>query len=156
MDIRDFVVEYNIVGISMGTIIGFGLTNWVKEFRESIIVPNIIKRFNLTQNYGEITSATIEVIILVILVYLMYRYLITPVIEKSLIKKEIENEKEKEWRENLLSSLNNVSGSNKNILDSINDVNSSNLDINKNIYSLNKKVESNKKKVVGYEYDAGI
>ena len=71
MDIQKFVLDYNIVGIALGTIVGFGLTNWTKELRQSVILPMFVKRFNLDENYGTMVSATLEVIILIVLLFLM-------------------------------------------------------------------------------------
>ena len=80
MNIGVFLIENNIVGITMGTIVDFGLTNWVKEFRNTLIIPFVIERFELSQTYGEMTSATIEVIILVILITILLTIILTIVI----------------------------------------------------------------------------
>lgn len=94
MDIRQFMIDYNIIGIALGTIIGFGLTNWVKEFRKTIIVPIFVNRLDLDEKYGSLASSTVELIVLIALVYLMYEYLVKPSIINVLKKKRESEEKQ--------------------------------------------------------------
>ena len=131
MDIQKFVLDYNIVGIALGTIVGFGLTNWTKELRQSVILPMFVKRFNLDENYGTMVSATLEVIILIVLLFLMYQYIVRPAVSDALEEKEKEAEKEKEWREKLIDNINQIE-------DKVKRINNSNENINDGIRDLTK------------------
>jgi large-conductance mechanosensitive channel len=132
MDFNDFLLEYNVVGISMGTIIGYGLTNWVKELRSTIIIPHLTNKTGLTENYGSLTSSSFEVIILIIIMYLMYYYLVIPAINDALEKVTKNKESDKNWKEMLLKSNNNI---------------------NKKITILNNQV-SDKNKITGYNSES--
>lgn len=134
MDVQKFVLDYNVVGIAFGTIIGFGLTNWVKVFRESILLPVFVKRFNLEENYGSMVSATIEVVVLVALIYLMYQYIIKPAVKGALEDKEKQSIEEKEWKNGITNDVRQI----KSRLTNIND---SNININDNIEDMNKNVK---------------
>ena len=131
MDIQKFVLDYNIVGIALGTIVGFGLTNWTKELRQSAILPMFVKRFNLDENYGTMVSATLEVIILIVLLFLMYQYIVRPAVSGALEEKEKEAKKEKEWREKLIDNINQIE-------DKVKRINNSNENINDGIRDLTK------------------
>ena len=123
MKFSDFVINYNIIGVSLGTIVGFGLTNFVKEFRNAVIIPVIKDRLNITENYGKLTSALIEIIILITLIYLVYSYILTPVLGANFKKKEESKDDEKEWREKLLKAIEDVSETNYDISDNMQNLN---------------------------------
>lgn len=129
MDFDDFIIESNLIGISIGVIIGFGLTNWVKELRALAIVP-IIDKFELQKHYGTFVSSTVELLILFFIIYLMYTYIVVPAVEQAFIKKENRKLKEDEWKEKLLETISSVN-------ESIGSVDENNEDIKKNIKDLN-------------------
>lgn len=105
---QKFIIEYNIVGIVFGTIIGFGLANWVKEFRESILIPFFVKKFKLEENLGSMVSATVEVVILIVLIYLMYQHIIRPAVSGALDRKEQAVENEREWKNRIANDVSQI------------------------------------------------
>jgi len=131
MDIQKFVLDYNIVGIAMGTIVGFGLTNWTKELRKSVIQPYFIEKFGVSK-YGDFASATVEVLVLIGLLFLMYQYLVRPAVSGALEEKENEAEEEKEWKENLIKNMNDIEKR-------VRGINNSNQDISEDIQDLNRR-----------------
>ena len=94
MKIQRFALDYNIIGMAFGTIIGIAITNWIREFRETIRYSEWYGKYGPDEKYGTMISATIEVVILFAVIYLVYQYIVQPIIISDLEEKEKE-EKEK-------------------------------------------------------------
>jgi large-conductance mechanosensitive channel len=95
MRIQRFALDYNVIGMAFGTVIGLGLTNWVREFRETIRHSEWYSRYGSDEKYGTMISATLEVIVLLTVLYLLYQYIVRPVVVSELEEKEKEKEEKK-------------------------------------------------------------
>lgn len=110
-DFGKFMLEYNVIGVSLGTIVGFGLTNWTKEFRETVILPLIIDRYNITQ-YGDLVASTLEVIILFMIVYVIYLLIIQNMIKSALYDEEKAKKKSVKWKSDMLEEVKEINDAN--------------------------------------------
>jgi large-conductance mechanosensitive channel len=108
MDISKFIVEQGIISITIGSIIGFAFTNYMRSFREHIIVPFIFKTFHLRRYFGEFLSASIELSIILLTVFGVYRYIIFPLLSKELKREKEKIEDDAKWRSNLLGEVRSI------------------------------------------------
>lgn len=107
MTFTNFIIEQEVIGVIIGTIIGFSITNFIKDFKYLIIKPLFMK-FKITKNKSGIISSIIELLIVFLLLYFIYTYLIKP-----LFKKELDENKEKEknlqkWRKQILDEIKDI------------------------------------------------
>lgn len=116
MNIQKFILDYNVIGYSVGSIIGFGFTNWAKELRQTIVQPFIIDKLGI-HRMGSFISATIEVIVLLVLIFMLYQYIVRPAIGTSLKRKEEQNKIEEQWKNSIIHNMNYISEQVKEIND---------------------------------------
>lgn len=105
MSFSEFVYEQGIVGITLGTIVGFGISNLMKDIKELVIVK-VLKNLNVT-NAGVISSL-LEFLLLMVIVYLIYILVLYPLFQKNIKKEKAEKEQHTEWKKNLLNEVENV------------------------------------------------
>ena len=95
MNFQEFIVNNNILGLSIGTIIGFAITRWITSIREQIVLPYLIKKYNIEANYGTFISTTLELVLLIVFIYILFVHLIVPSFNKQTKKKEMDLKKQK-------------------------------------------------------------
>lgn len=121
-----FIIEQGIVGIAIGTIVGFGLTNFTKELRTHVLTPFLsflstsLKKHtsfsSITSSIPSVirnpilymTSSVLELFLLLSFVYLIYYYTILPIFKHDLKKEKVAEKQETEWQEQLLSSVSSI------------------------------------------------
>lgn len=113
MDLSDFIVEYNIIGIAIGSVIGFSLTNWTEELRKTVIQPSIIKRFGIGQMFGSVAAMTIEIVVIVVVMYFVYTYIISKIMKKSLEAKKRDRIMNIRWKKKLLKRIERIDDVNR-------------------------------------------
>jgi large-conductance mechanosensitive channel len=109
MKFNEFIIENNIMGITIGSIIGFGVTKWTSEIRKNLIVPLIINKYNITSEYGSVVSSSIELLFFIILLFLLFTYVIIPSLEISSQDNINKNKLELKWKKDLLTNIKNIS-----------------------------------------------
>lgn len=107
MSLNNFIVEQGIIGIVIGTIIGFGFTNFIKDIKYFFILPFLIK-LRLTKNKAGILSSILELFFIIIFVYILYQYIIEPLLKKQLNNEKKKNKDLEEWRENILNKIKDI------------------------------------------------
>ena len=77
MNFRDFLVQDEVVNIFLGTIIAYGLTKFTESVEKNIIRPFIKKNVRITgkTKLGNIFSSFLELSIILVVVYLFYRFI---------------------------------------------------------------------------------
>lgn len=112
MNLNNFIVEEGVLGVVIGTIIGFGTTNFIKSLREAFIEPlilNNIKRmkyFNPTT--GKLIASIIEFLILLLIIYLIYILLVVPLFSKELEEKKEDKKEDDRWQQKVAKSLEDI------------------------------------------------
>lgn len=105
MSFSEFIYEQGIIGVTIGTITGFAVSNMMKDINQEVIVK-VLRRFKIS-NAGLISSI-IEFILQMLVVYLLYSLLLYPLFRTN-IKREKEEEKEHNvWKEDLLHEVKTV------------------------------------------------
>lgn len=121
-----FIIEQGIVGIAIGTIVGFGLTNFTKELRTHVLTPllsflstSLKKHTSFSSITSTVpsfirnpvlymTSSLLELFLLLSFVYLIYYYTILPIFKHDLKKEKAAEKQETEWQEQLLSGVSSI------------------------------------------------
>jgi len=121
-----FIIEEGIVGISIGTIVGFGLTNFTKELRTHVLTPFLsflstsLKKHTSFSSISStipsvirnpilyMISAILELLLLLSFVYLIYYYTILPIFKNEIKKEKVAEKQETQWQEQLLSRVSSI------------------------------------------------
>lgn len=105
MSFSEFIYDQGIVGITIGTISGFAISNLMKDIKSEVIIK-ILKHFKVS-NAG-LLSSLLEFFALLLIVYLIYYFVLYPLFQKN-IKLEKETKKQNlKWKKNLLNEVKNI------------------------------------------------
>jgi large-conductance mechanosensitive channel len=104
MGFMRFIFENEIIGITIGTILGFAVTNLMKDIKQELFIP-FIKKIH----FGNATliSSFIEFMLMFSFVYLLFIVFIQPLFKKELETERKQTVEHKKWRENVLQELQN-------------------------------------------------
>lgn len=108
MNFDKFLFEEGILGISIGTILAFGITNVIKSFKNDIITPYIIKKYKINKHFGNFTGSILELFIIIALLTLVYYVMVVPIFKKHMDKKKEVNKKEQIWKSKLLTDVDKI------------------------------------------------
>ena len=102
----NFIVENGVLTFTMGAMIGFGVNNLINSFKKNMIDYFINKYigFNTESHILLLLTSIIEFIFLLILIYLLYTKVFSKIVQNTKKNKE----KEHEWRENVINTLNKI------------------------------------------------
>ncbi len=117
MDIQEFIFKHDILGLSVGTIIGLSVKDFIQTFTNIVIEPTINKY--ITSNIQSdifpvntvsvVLSSFIQLITLIVLIFLAMKYIFNPMFKEY--RTEIENKErkekleEKKWKEKVVALL---------------------------------------------------
>lgn len=124
MSVPQFVIENNLLAIVIGTIVGFGITQWVTEFREGIIVPHFIEKQGIDKKFGKVVSSTVELLLLLLLLYVIFVYVILPTVKSAENEKQQQTQDDQEWKDNMLTAVNLISKNNEEMNQSLKNIES--------------------------------
>lgn len=110
MDWQYFIFREGVLGFTIGTLLAFGATNYVRSIKEHLISPYLLKYIKKTRignipAIGEVLASTIEFLSIILIIYLIYNYIV-----KVIFKKELK-EQEKEDKQSIrreMSAIKNV------------------------------------------------
>lgn len=102
MSFNAFVYEQGIIGVTIGTISGFAISNLMKDINREVIVK-VVKYLKLS-NISLIASL-IEFSLQLLIVYLLYTFLLHPIFELEIEEERQEEKKKREWRSELLNEV---------------------------------------------------
>lgn len=105
MSFNEFVYEQGILGVTMGTITGYAISNFTKDINREVILK-LLKYFKVG-NAG-LLSAFLELLLLMCIVYLIYTFILYPIFEKQIELDKKEKGKEKQWKKDVLREIQNV------------------------------------------------
>lgn len=120
--LTSFVVEQGIIGVTIGTTIGFATTNFAKELRKHLFTPllsllsNTLKKTTLSKTIHLIPdairtpalyllSAVIEFGLLLSFVMIIYNYTIVPLFKEELKAEKQTEKRQEEWQQSLLNQV---------------------------------------------------
>lgn len=102
MSFNTFVYEQGIIGVTIGTISGFAISNLMKDLNKEVIVK-VVQYFKLS-NISVIASL-IEFSLQLLIVYLLYTFLLHPIFNIEIEEEREEEKKKREWRSELLNEV---------------------------------------------------
>lgn len=102
MSFNSFVYEQGIIGVTIGTISGFAISNLMKDINRSVIVK-FVKYLRLANVY--LISSLIEFALQLLIVYLLYTFMLYPIFKLEIEGEREEEKKRREWRSELLSEV---------------------------------------------------
>lgn len=93
MSIQQFIFDEGVIGLTMATMMGFGATNFIKSLRQTIIDPYMTRVFRTTAkgylgSVGDILASVIEFVVIILIVYLLYRFVITKMFKDEMVNRE--------------------------------------------------------------------
>lgn len=120
--LTSFVVEQGIIGVTIGTTIGFATTNFAKELRKHLFTPLLsflsktFKNTKLSKTIHIIPdairtpalyllSAVVEFGLLLSFVILMYNLTVVPLFKEELKAEKKSKKRQKEWQQSLLNQV---------------------------------------------------
>jgi large-conductance mechanosensitive channel len=110
MDLGSFIIENGVIGTFIGTIAGFAITNYFQALEKNVIRPFILERFRVTgaSRMGNVASATLELIVVILIVYLMYRWIVVPLFRTQLERRKASESEQNEWKDRVGSNLDRI------------------------------------------------
>lgn len=111
MELSNFIVEEGILGITLGTIIAFAVTNYMKSFRKNVFSPLLFQTFKVLRvksYFGEFLSSTLEFLLLLLVVYIVYTYIVYPIFHKEIQQEKEKREEEEKWKKNVLQEVQSI------------------------------------------------
>ena len=109
MELVEFIIKYGVIGTLIGTVLGFGLNNFVSALKTEIIQPYVMDKFSFKGPMGNIVSSFVELVIILIFTFVMYKIIIKPLVDKYNKNKEKKEQKKKnkeeEWKKELLLEI---------------------------------------------------
>lgn len=124
MDIRNFIYEQGVLGVTIATLLGFGGTNFISDIREYIISPLIVYIFLIfgIKRKNEfviinILSSFIEFLIVILVVYLIYKFIILRIFEKQMQNETLRDKMEKR-------AINDITAIRKELVSDVSDIHS--------------------------------
>lgn len=105
MSFNEFVYEQGIIGVTIGTITGFSISNLMHDVNKELIVKSM-NYFNIA-NAG-IISSVIEFVILMTIVYILYNAFLYPIFKNQIEIERKEAKKHKMWKNELLGEVKNM------------------------------------------------
>jgi large-conductance mechanosensitive channel len=106
-DFNTFLFERGILGIMMGTIGGFAVTNLVKDLKTLLLIP-LLKKTKIGILKSTIFSSLIEFMTIMLFIYGLYHLLIYPWFKTQIEEDKKEQERSKEWREEVLNEIKDI------------------------------------------------
>lgn len=104
---NDFIYEQGLIGITLGTIIGFAITNLIKDLKLFLIVP-MFKKYRLHKSSIGVVSSFIEFLTIVALLYGSYYFIIKPLFNVQIEKEKQEKKKLNTWRQSVLNEIDEI------------------------------------------------
>lgn len=110
INIMEYIVEQGVIGVTIGSILGFSLNNLTTSFKNNILSPYLLS-FIKKQDSGPINfaSSIIEFLIILLFIYLMYEFFIFKVFKNEMTKIKKEQTNEKRWERNMLHNIQSIS-----------------------------------------------
>lgn len=106
MSFNNFVYEQGIIGLMMGTISAFAVSNFMEVIKTEVIVK-LIKKISIIGN-AILIASFIEFLITLSLLYIMYHFLLYPIFRDEIKKDKEEEEKYNKWKKNILQEIKNL------------------------------------------------
>lgn len=101
-----FLFEQEIYGLVIATMTALAINSLTKDIKRFLFEPflkNIFKQFKL-RNIGLISSF-LEFILIMFMIYLIYKLVMLPLFKKDIEKQKREKEQQQQWRENILREI---------------------------------------------------
>lgn len=110
---REFLFDNGVIGTTIGTLLGFATKKVFDVFRENHMKPTLDILFSYLFNTlqipdTELLSVLIEYIFILVLVYLISRFLIFPVMSTQIIREEKHKENARKHTRELLHKVEDI------------------------------------------------
>lgn len=99
MGFSEFIYEQGIIGITIGTITAFAISNLIKDVNHEVIRK--VLAYMKVSNAG-IVSSIFEFLILMFIVYLLYAFILLPIFKRHIEDEKKETASHKDWKQDLL------------------------------------------------------
>lgn len=85
MEFWDFLLRDQVIDIFLGTLIAFGLTRFAESLEKNVLRPFIKKNVRVTgqTKLGNVFSSFLELTVVMVLVYLVYRFAVKRIWQKE-------------------------------------------------------------------------
>ena len=100
-----FLFDNDILTMSIGTMIGFATTNFMKELNHRVITRFL--EYAKVKNAG-LLGAVIEYALIILIVYITYLIILRPLFRDHIEQKEEAQKDEHTWRNDLLDQVSNL------------------------------------------------
>lgn len=104
-----FIYEQGIIGLMLGTISAFAISNLMEDLKDELIVK-LVKKISFIGIIGNarLISSLIEFIITMSLIYIMYRLILYPIFSDEIKKDQKEEESHTKWKKEVLKEIKNL------------------------------------------------
>jgi large-conductance mechanosensitive channel len=104
---NDFIYEQGLLGVTLGTIIGFAITNLIKDIKIYGFIP-LFKKYKINKSKIGLLSSFLEFFLIFIILYLSYYFIILPLFNNQIKKQKEEKKQLNKWRNNVLNELDEI------------------------------------------------
>lgn len=103
---NQFIYEQGIIGMTMGTIAGFAVSNLMTDIKKEFLVHYIKKNKFLKQFY--LLPSLIEFMIMFLILFFIYQFILKPLFYGEMKRDKLETKREKKWKHDVLREIKNL------------------------------------------------
>ena len=97
VDIYNFIDTFNVLSVTVGTIIGYSLNNVIQEFTKDALLPIVMSQFNIRTlhffgiplNGEQIVGNILYLLFIIIIVVLIFKYVLLGITGKIINEHDI-------------------------------------------------------------------
>lgn len=102
MSFNEVIFEQNIIGVTIGTIAGYAITNLIKDINIHVIYE-ILRLANI--EHAGLLAALVEFLLLILIVYLIYYFVLYPIFKDEIHVERKREKRDAEWKKDLLKQV---------------------------------------------------
>jgi len=109
----DFLFDNGVVGVTVGTLLGFSTSKLFDTFREEVLEPLLNKLFEILYSTTSIPdtkllSVFIEFLVIILLVYIIARLILFPLMKPQFVEKQQDEDNGRKNMRKIVNSLSDI------------------------------------------------
>lgn len=110
---KEFLFDNGIIGTTIGTLLGFATKKLFDTFRENALQPLLEKLFRVTFDTlnipdTEMISVFIEYIVILVIVYLISRFILYPILSVQITREEKHKENAAKHTREIIDNITDI------------------------------------------------
>jgi len=104
-----FIYEQGIIGLMLGTISAFAISNLMEDLKDELIVK-LVKKISFIGIIGNarLIASLIEFMLTMGIIYALYMFILYPIFSDEIKKDQKEEESHTKWKKEVLKEIKNL------------------------------------------------